>query len=1268
MKALAAALFLSAFSALADYQEVRVGGYFLKDRDGMLSRLAELPGPDGFTVSPDVGYAHDSTRFEDTSIFTANVPFGYKIVHWVYDTTNFFYSAYGTKIAGSDGLTTLTWKFRGDLGLRVQIAPVITYDDNRIVTVGKSPYGEGTVGTNLGAYACQKGDVFRLAAVPAAVGGRPIATFRRWSDGSTAMERTITVTTNATYIAEFVPVSCTVSFDANGGTVNVPSKTVSYGSLYGELPTPTWEDHEFLGWAQADKTPVESKTTVDRASDHVLTATWDSKPLIYTVVFHPNGGTGGVMRTEQTFEVGVADKLRINSFYRPGHVFVGWNQNSSAEEKQYSDEQIVKDLAAAGQTVELYAVWRPEKVAYTVHFDANGGTGEMPDQSFAGGEEKHLNGCTFKRVGYVFLGWSTNKDAKEATYQDRERVQDLTTGKSLTLYAIWTDAPVYTIRYKATSEDENPYEVIVFQNMPYTLASATNLPPRTGYTCKGWKSGGNSYREGQSLTGAQLKELADEDDTITFFAVWDPIHYKVSFWWNDGTGRAVCTNDYAYGDGKALIKLSDYPEFRRIGYNFDNWSTNAVAETGEFKSSGHYNLAGTEGAVVDLYAIWQKLSNNANLRVRTTARAVLRATAVQTNKYEKAVHGNPIVIPDADEPVVIDGDGAVIDGGGKFRCATLGKNVTLMNFTLRNGTADWGGGAFGGRLIGCTIEDCKATLAGGAYGSTLENCIVTGCTATESGASLGDCTATGCTISNCKRPAAATGVAVHGGILFGSTLTDCMISGNRADFTGNQAPAYGGIGENVDLTKCTVTNNEVVCEARTCYGLRFAYSTVEGEAVEFDDSDVGDDPGPTPPDPPPGPDPEAFDGTVANNYTATLADGSILTVSTKKQTTKKGVVTVSFTAKLIIGDVTYSYSNGKMEDGKIVQLPVPKTYGAPEFSELTLKLDSMSGKIEDCQIDGNRVTAEVFEAAKWFFTPSAVSRVGVAFDAQVAVSAACGPVKFSASKLPSGLKIDKATGQIYGIPTKARDDYLPKVTATSTLNSKLKTYVELPLTVAALDEWAIGAFNGGGANCQVKITVSKTGKISGQLLSDGLKWKLSAKSFSGYSNGVYSAALDCKSGKTVCSCEICLSEKGGLTGEGDVGGAFNALRNEWKEQPWKQIAKGFSKADPLVLSPVGEGFDTNDTITLKFASSGSVSAKGKFVKSYGKTGKPSFYSANCSTVLCPVSEPDEEGHFIGTVHVYYPPKAKTPLQKGYIECVTVLWDGSAFGIGQQGDE
>ena len=41
---------------------------------------------------------------------------------------------------------------------------------------------------------------------------------------------------------------------------------------------------------------------------------------------------------------------------------------------------------------------------------------------------------TTSRTGYTFLGWSTDKNATSAQYEDRGYI---TTDKSLTLYAVW---------------------------------------------------------------------------------------------------------------------------------------------------------------------------------------------------------------------------------------------------------------------------------------------------------------------------------------------------------------------------------------------------------------------------------------------------------------------------------------------------------------------------------------------------------------------------------------------------------------------------------------------------------------------------------------------------------------------------------------------------------------------------------------------------------------------------------------------------------------
>lgn len=96
----------------------------------------------------------------------------------------------------------------------------------------------------------------------------------------------------------------------------------------------------------------------------------------------------------------------------------------------------------------------------------------------------------------------------------------------------------------------------------------------------------------------------------------------------------------------------------------------------------------------------------------------------------------------------------IIDGGSETSCLWLNDNqdintnVVVDGFTIQNGNASWlagvgaiGGGAFGGLLRNCTIQNCTAGSGnsgggGGAAYARLENCTVTGCKAHSEGGAL----------------------------------------------------------------------------------------------------------------------------------------------------------------------------------------------------------------------------------------------------------------------------------------------------------------------------------------------------------------------------------------------------------------------------------------------------------------------------------------------------------------------------------------------------
>ena len=69
----------------------------------------------------------------------------------------------------------------------------------------------------------------------------------------------------------------TVTYNANGGTVETASKTVIYNEAYGSLPVPTRDGYTFKGWytEKTGGTKVTAETIVSSDGDHTLYAQWE---------------------------------------------------------------------------------------------------------------------------------------------------------------------------------------------------------------------------------------------------------------------------------------------------------------------------------------------------------------------------------------------------------------------------------------------------------------------------------------------------------------------------------------------------------------------------------------------------------------------------------------------------------------------------------------------------------------------------------------------------------------------------------------------------------------------------------------------------------------------------------------------------------------------------------------------------------------------------------------------------------------------------------
>lgn len=154
-----------------------------------------------------------------------------------------------------------------------------------------------------------------------------------------------------------------------------------------------------------------------------------------TIKFDANGGTG--TKFSQTIAPDSTVQLRKNTYTREGYEFVEWNTKADGTGTRYLNQESVTNIVEKGETIRLYAQWI--EFSFTIEFNANGGAGSMESQEFNGGTAQNIKPCTFTKNGYSFGFWNTKADGTGKSYDDEQKVSNLTAtnGGTITLYAIY---------------------------------------------------------------------------------------------------------------------------------------------------------------------------------------------------------------------------------------------------------------------------------------------------------------------------------------------------------------------------------------------------------------------------------------------------------------------------------------------------------------------------------------------------------------------------------------------------------------------------------------------------------------------------------------------------------------------------------------------------------------------------------------------------------------------------------------------------------------
>ncbi|WP_270448622.1 InlB B-repeat-containing protein [Bifidobacterium pseudocatenulatum] len=195
--------------------------------------------------------------------------------------------------------------------------------------------------------------------------------------------------------------------------------------------------HTQLGWnqdsqatqAQAEVTMVEGGMTVY--------AVWVGNPVLTYDTNKPNTWNGQMPSTPASVSVAYNTAAADGSGWQSGDTskirgyrFLGWYAGPQDDSGLYDWNTLLTG------NVTVYAHW--QRLQANVVYDANGGTGShaaTPGWQYSDVTVPSDTSKSFKRAGYVFLGWDTQADGNGTAYKDGSQVplQD----KDIVLFAQW---------------------------------------------------------------------------------------------------------------------------------------------------------------------------------------------------------------------------------------------------------------------------------------------------------------------------------------------------------------------------------------------------------------------------------------------------------------------------------------------------------------------------------------------------------------------------------------------------------------------------------------------------------------------------------------------------------------------------------------------------------------------------------------------------------------------------------------------------------------
>ena len=378
-------------------------------------------------------------------------------------------------------------------------------------------------------------------------------TFLGWTgEGITTPQPNVTIpkgsTGDKTYIENWKLTEYNITMDLNGGSGQEKVVYTMTDEDF-ELPTPTRNGYEFVGWTGEDITTPQTSVIIPKGStgNKAYTANW--QVIEYTITLDTNGGP-----VVSPIKYTVEDLFTLPYILRPGYEFAGWTLDGSGM------LPFTPLIIYPGTTGDLHykAEWRLAE--YTITMDLDGGSGQEKVVYTITDEDFELPTPT--RNGYEFVGWTGERIT---TPQTSVKIPKGSTGnKAYT--ANWK-----VIRYTITLVTNGG---AVIASIRYTVEDSVTLPippDRPGYEFSGWTLDGS----GQFPSTPMIIPKGSTGDRI-YKAEWRVATYTITY---VSHGKAYNWVQYTINNQVYFGTPEEDPSYYLPGYTFVGWKIDGVEGT-----------------------------------------------------------------------------------------------------------------------------------------------------------------------------------------------------------------------------------------------------------------------------------------------------------------------------------------------------------------------------------------------------------------------------------------------------------------------------------------------------------------------------------------------------------------------------------------------------------------------------------------------------------------------------------------------------------------